>query len=341
MKKAYRVMFPEKLRVRLDTYEFNDETPGEYELVIATLYSAVSSGTELAMLTNNQDIGHWKGDPYPTGSGYAAVGRIVAAGNKVTSFQVGDVVFLPAGHASHHRVDSRNALLVKVPDSVLPQDAVYIRFCSVSMTTLRTTLARPGDGVAIFGLGVVGSAAAQVFQASGYEVIGIDPMNLRRNIAEACGLRYTLSPDADLVAGWGQKLATPCKLVVETSGTANAVKDATSIAAIGAEIVLVGVPWLSNTKFSMSDLLQPIFTKYLHVRGGWEWEIPTFPANFARGSVLQNLQHAMNLLARKQINVAPLRSHLLSPQDAESAYLGLLNKKEEYQSVVFDWSKVS
>ena len=150
MKKAYRVMFPEKLRVVLDTYEFDDSPPGESELVIETLYSGVSSGTELARLTNNQDIGHWKGEPYPAGSGYAAVGKIVAAGDEVTGFRVGDVVFSPVGHASHHRVDSKRALLVKVPDSVLPEDAVYVRFCSVSMTTLRTTTARPGDGVAVF-----------------------------------------------------------------------------------------------------------------------------------------------------------------------------------------------
>lgn len=342
MKKAYRVMFPEKLRVVLDTYEFDDSPPGESELVIETLYSGVSSGTELARLTNNQDIGHWTGEPYPAGSGYAAVGKIVAAGDEVTGFRVGDVVFSPVGHASHHRVDSKRALLVKVPDSVLPEDAVYVRFCSVSMTTLRTTTARPGDGVAVFGLGVVGNTAAQVFQASGYEVIGIEPMELRRNLAEACGLRHTLSPDGDLAVGWSEELGSvPCKLVVETSGTAGAVKGATDVAAIGAEIVLVGVPWLSSTKFSMSELLQPVFNKTLHIRGGTEWEVPTRPTNFARGSVLQNLQHAMNLLARKRINVTPLRSHLLSPEDAESGYLGLLNEKEKYQSVVFDWTRIS
>ena len=143
MKKAYRVMFPEKLRVVLDTYEFDDSPPGGSEMLIETLYSGVSSGTELAVLTNNQDIGHWKGEPYPTGSGYSGVGKVVAVGDEVMDFQVGDIVFAPMGHASHHRLNRKHALLVRVPDSVLPQDAVYVRFCCVSMTTLRTTAARP------------------------------------------------------------------------------------------------------------------------------------------------------------------------------------------------------
>ena len=345
MKKAYHIIFPKKLRVVLDTYGFDDSPPGEYELIIEKLYSAISSGTELAALTDNQDIHYRQGRPrntYPRCAGYASVGKVTAVGNKVKDLRVGDVVFLPVRHTSHDRVDSRHTIIIKVPDSVPPEDAVYVRLCGVSTTTLRTTTARPGDGVAIFGLGIVGNTAAQVFQASGYEVIGIEPMKMRRNIAEACGIRHTLSSNGDLTAGWSEKLGSvPCKLVLDTSGTVNAIKDATIITSIGAEIVLVGVPWLSSTKFSMSDLLQPIFSKYLHVRSGWEWEIPTFPDNFARGSILQNFQHAMNLLVRKEINVAPLRSHLLSPEDAESGYLGLLNDKEEYYSVVFDWTKIS
>ena len=344
MKKACRIVFPEKIRVTLETYDFDDSPPGEYELIIEKLYSAVSSGTELAVLTDDQDMHYRRGKPpapYPRVPGYASVGKVTAVGEKVKDTQVGDVVFSPIGHTSHNRVDNRRKPVVKVPDSVPPEDSVYVRLCGVSMTTLCTTVARPGAGVAVFGLGVIGNLAAQVFQASGYEVVGIEPTKFRRSTAEACGIRHTLSPDGDIVAGWKEKLGSmPCKLVLETSGTTNAVNDATAIAATGAEIVLIGVPWVTSTEFSMSDLVQPIFSKYLHVRSGWEWEIPIFPAGFARGSILQNFQHAMNLLARKQINVAPLRSHLLSPRDAESAYLGLLNDKENYQSVIFDWTKI-
>ncbi|MBM3216840.1 zinc-binding alcohol dehydrogenase [Candidatus Poribacteria bacterium] len=338
---AHRIVFPQRMRATVEPFEFDDR-PGDDEIILETLVSAISSGTELASFTNDQDIGHWKGEPYPVHPGYAAVGRIAAVGSNVKEWRVGDVVFSSVGHASHHRVNPARAPVVRVPDGVDPADAVYVRFCAVSMTTLRTTVARPGDGVAVFGLGIVGSMASQVYQASGYEVAGVDPVATRRSRVEACGLRHTISPEGDIVEAWRSKLgATPCKLIIDTSGSERAVYAATQLAAIGAEIVLVGVAWKKHGDYTMSDLLQPVFTKYLHVRSGWEWEIPVFPANFARGSVLGNLQHAMSLIARGAVNPAPMRSHVLPPNDAESAYVGLLNEKERYQSVVLDWSRLA
>jgi len=88
------------------------------------------------------------------------VGKVIGVGCDVKDFQVDDVVFAANAHAAHHRVDVARTPVVKVPDEVCPEDAVYIRFCAVSMATLRTTLARPGDGVGVFGLGVVGAMAA-------------------------------------------------------------------------------------------------------------------------------------------------------------------------------------
>ena len=336
MQNARRVVFTDRLQVDVEEFDAPATTPAAREVDLETAYSAISSGTELALLTNDQDIGHWQGEPYPSHPGYAATGRVTAAGEEVEHVQVGDLVFAPVGHASHHRIDTSRSPVIPLPPGTPPEDAVYARFCSVSMTTLRTTRARPGDGVAVFGLGIVGAMAAQVFQASGYEVAGIDPAAGRRQRALACGLRHALDPAQ--LSGWERTVGTPCRLVVDSSGSTEAVQAATEIADQGAEIVLVGVPWKGDQSRPMSDLLQAVFTKYLQVRGGWEWEIPHFPAAFARGSIQQNMHHAVNLLARGQIQAAPLRSHVLPPERAGEAYLGLLNDKENYHSVVFDWS---
>ena len=344
MIEAHRIIFPGKLQARLERYAFEDSAEHENEIVIETAFSAVSSGSELVAFTNDHDMGVMPfsinaGDPYPAFPGYAAVGTIIDLGDGVKGFGLGDMVFVAKGHASHHRVDATAMAVIKVPEDVPPQEAVYVRFCAVSMATLRTTVARPGDGVAVFGLGVVGTMAAQIFQVSGYEVIGIDPVDARRRHAECCGVRHTLPPSEDLSRQWARTLGdTPCKLALEASGTPHATHAAIQLASTGAKVVLIGGPWKRSVAFSMSDLLQPLFLKYLHLRSGWELELPEFPAPFRQGSTVQNLQHTMNLFTRGQIQAAPLRSHVLSPLDAEGAFLSLLNEKETCHSVVFDWS---
>lgn len=127
------------------------------------------------------------------------------SGAQVEGLSEGDWVFAPCGHAQYHRVDTGKTPVVKVPDGVAAEDAVYVRFCAVSMTTLRTTRARPGDGVAVFGLEIVGAMAAQVFQASGYEVVGVDLEEHRRQRAPACGLRLASSPDGGLSIFGGRR----------------------------------------------------------------------------------------------------------------------------------------
>ena len=121
--------------MHLTGYQFDDATPAATEILIQTEYSAISSGTELALLSNNQDIDHWQGEPYPAHPGYAAVGQVIACGEDVRSVVVGDRVFAPCGHAAYHRVDTSKTPVVKVPDGVAAENAVYVRFCAVSMTT--------------------------------------------------------------------------------------------------------------------------------------------------------------------------------------------------------------
>ena len=346
MIKAHRIIFPGELQACLEHYSFEEHATDENEIVIETAFSAVSSGSELVAFTNNHDMGVMPfsinaGEPYPAFPGYATVGTIIDLGDSVKDFERGDMVFVAKGHASHHRVNPTTMSVIKVPEAVPPRYAVYVRFCAVSMATLRTTAARPGDGVAVFGLGVVGTMAAQIFQASGYEVIGIDPVDARRIQAESCGVRHTLPPSENLPTQWRRTLGDiPCKLALEASGTPHATHAAVQLASIGAEVVLIGGPWKRSAAFSMSDLLQPLFLKYLRLRSGWELELPEFPSPFREGSAAQNLQHAMNLFLREQIQVAPLRSHVMSPLDAEAAYLNLLNDKETYHSVVFDWTSM-
>ena len=105
--------------------------------------------------------------------GYANVGEVVAAGSEV-GVRPGQRVYSMGTHASVVRIDARDRFCVPVPDDLSDERAVFVRLANVSMTTMRTTIARGGDRVAVIGLGLIGNLAAQVFQACGMRVNAVD-----------------------------------------------------------------------------------------------------------------------------------------------------------------------
>ena len=150
-----------------------------------TLATLISRGTELA---SYQEHGKYYGAPkYPHGSGYAAVFEVDAVGDDVENVRPGDVVFAMKGHLSHQRCKADDVLVV--PEGPSPQAATCARIMGISMTTLTTTTARPPATVLVTGLGLVGNLAAQVFALCGYEVIAVDPLDSRRELAQRAGLK--------------------------------------------------------------------------------------------------------------------------------------------------------
>ncbi|MFP4061041.1 MAG: hypothetical protein ACOCXW_02265 [Bacteroidota bacterium] len=66
--------------------------------------------------------------------------------------------------------------------------------------------------------------------------------------------------------------------------------------------------------------------------------IPTHQEDFLEHSIERNAGIIMNLIKEGTLNVEPLYTHKLTPENPQEAYDGLRNKKDEYIGVVFDWT---
>ena len=76
----------------------------------------------------------------------------------------------------------------KLPDGVPWQAAVCLDPTDFALGAVRDGHVRIGDAVAVFGLGGIGLMAMQLAKLAGaYPVIGVDPLELRRNVALECG----------------------------------------------------------------------------------------------------------------------------------------------------------
>ncbi len=290
-----------------------------------TICSLISPGTELAW--------NYCGEKFPTCPGYSAVFRADEVGSDVKDFKKGDIVFCMGGHRSVQRCESVKAM--RVPDSLAPEKAVLARLIGVSMTTLVTTAARPGDIVVVSGAGPVGYLAAQIFNLSGYDVRVVEPLCARREMVEKAGIPAL----AEMPHG-EDSLRGKIALVVECSGHEQAVLGACMAVRRRGEVVLVGVPWRRFTELHAHELLHAVFHNYVVLRSGWEWELPHHSSNFQPHSIFSGYGTALRWLSEGRLRLDGL-AELLDPRNPQKAYQDLLNRRAKGLFQIFDWRRIA
>ena len=331
--KNLRVVFPSANVVELEEMDLDTSNLGSHEVVVRTHRTLISPGTELARLQGKLMFDSEVPPPFPMLQvGYANIGTVLEAGAE-SGVSAGDRVYTMGPHATLARGDVRSMLCVKVPDGLSDEDAVFARLATVSMTTLVTTFVRPGDKVAVMGLGLVGNLAAQVFQASGFEVNAFDLSESRREIARGAGVPSVF--DGSQTTEFSQHH----RLIVEATGSAKALASCMDMAAPGGEIVMIGAPWGGDANsVPSSQITRLLFYRFLRLRSGSEWEIPRQPEALVSGSNYQNSVTALRWLAEGRLNVQPLITHRITPDGVVDAYAGLRNTPSDYLGVVIDWS---
>jgi threonine dehydrogenase-like Zn-dependent dehydrogenase len=292
------------------------------EVTGKTRISLISAGTELA--------GCFLGQSFPSFPGYAAIFKVEAIGENVQRLQPGDLALCMGPHRSFQRIHESQAL--KLPDGLKPEEAVFARMMSVSMSTLVTTTARPPDRVLVMGLGLVGHLASQIFTRCGYEVCACDPSEKRRNLAKDRGIRRIEEKAPLDDPDWEGRVS----LALECSGHEAAALDACKCVRKRGEVALIGTPWIRRTEMFAHDLLHAIFHRYVVVRSGWEWEVPMDPMEFRAGSILENQAAALRWLREGSIRVDGLYEKV-SPEAAQHAYERLQHQQNERLAVLFDW----
>ena len=149
-----RLVFTGAREVLLDRFE--PAHPKSGEVVIRSVYSLVSSGTERIVYNRKFEDGTgWsKWVKYPFYPGYAIVGEIIECGPDVTKVKVGDRVALRAGHFSVHVLPE--SWCVPIPDEVSFEDAAWFALAKITFIGARAARYSLGDSVLVIGAGPIG-----------------------------------------------------------------------------------------------------------------------------------------------------------------------------------------
>ncbi len=125
-----------------------------------------------------------------------------------------------------------------VPDDVSAQDAVCVEPMAVSVHALSASSARPGDTIAIVGLGAIGLLLSHLALRLGYRVLVSELNEAKRQKAVDEGAIAVQGDAPTLNAIWE---AHQVVAVFECAGSAGTASLVTAAAPRGSEIILVGL----------------------------------------------------------------------------------------------------
>jgi threonine dehydrogenase-like Zn-dependent dehydrogenase len=334
--KSKSVIFDKPFNAILKETE-QDDALKPNELLVRTERTLVSPGTELAIYRGTES---WA--PLPYTPGYASAGVVEKVGSAAEGWNVGDKVFSYSKHSAYSKI-STDSIMVKVPEGVSLEEAVFTRMAAVSISALRVSPPELGDYVVVQGLGLVGNLAAQLFSLSGASVIGIDICARRLALAKACGIKFQIDPangdvkEQALKITGGKGAAT----VVEATGIPSMAVSAFDLAAKGGDIVLLGSP-RGKCEGDITGLLNKVHLSgngCVSLKGAHEWRYPLKASEGCKHSIQRNCEILLSLIADGSLKARPLITQVAPPSDCQSIYQGLLNDKDNYTGVVFDWTK--
>jgi 2-desacetyl-2-hydroxyethyl bacteriochlorophyllide A dehydrogenase len=330
-------------QVELQTNTLDQRALSPQELLIESEWSFISTGTELANYTGREpkvfQPGAWCA--YPWKSGYANCGIVVRApsgrGTQVTMAQPGDRVFTYGPHASTFIYDARR-LVMRVPDEIDSAIAAASRMAGVALTALIVSEIQGNPWVAVFGLGLVGNLAAQAFAIRGCRVIGVDPVAARRELAGRCGVESTVGgtpveAQQAILEITNGKLAA---ITVDAVGDSRVVMQALKATANFGQLVILGSPRVA-VQGDLTELLSDVHLRWITIRGALEWCLPMYPDVGNRESQYSKQEMIFDWMRRGLLQVEPLISHRLAPEQIKEGYDGLLQEPDQYTGVLLDW----
>ncbi|MEV7384427.1 MULTISPECIES: zinc-binding alcohol dehydrogenase [unclassified Streptomyces] len=260
--------------------------PGEGEVLVRSLYSGVSRGTETLVFRGGVPESQHavmrapfqEGDfPGPVKYGYLNVGVVEDGPDEL----IGRTVFCLYPHQTRYVVPV-NAVTV-VPERVPPARAVLAGTVETAVNALWDAAPLVGDRIAVIGGGMVGcSVAALLARFPGVRLQLVDADPARAKTAEALGIGFAAPEDA----------LGDCDLVVHASATEQGLTRALEL--LAPEGTVLELSWYGDRRIAL-PLGEAFHSRRLTVRSSQVGTVS--PAARAGRSYADRLALALDLLA--------------------------------------------
>jgi predicted dehydrogenase/threonine dehydrogenase-like Zn-dependent dehydrogenase len=263
-------------------------------------------------------------------TGYSAAGRILEVGERIEDLVPGDrVACAGAQYAFHAEVIRvpRN-LVVHVPETLETSVASTVTLGAIALQGIRRAQPTLGETFVVIGLGILGQLTAQMLQANGCRVIGIDLSKVRIQLARQLGMDVGIHPnddnDIDQVARLTDGIGADGVIIAAATPSNVVISTAFRMCRKKGRVVLVGDVGLhlNRADFYEKELDFFISTSYGPGRYDrrYEEEGLDYPTSHVRWTENRNMAEYLRLLAEHKLEIKSLINTTYVIDEAATAY---------------------
>jgi predicted dehydrogenase/threonine dehydrogenase-like Zn-dependent dehydrogenase len=286
---------------------------------------ALDKARREGMLTTLEAVWNRLDQPMPLG--YSSCGTIVALGEAMEGFKVGQRVACAGGgyavHAEYVAVPKN--LLTALPETVDDESAAFTTLAAIALHGFRLSQARLGERVAVIGLGLLGLLTVGIARAAGCAVLGVDLDPRRVELAISFGAQATLREGAvDVAQNFSHGRGADVILICADTTSADPVELAGQIARDRARVVAVGAVGLQLPRKIYYEKELTFLNSRSYGPGrydpAYEEKGQDYPIGYVRWTEGRNLEACVELFASGALDIHPLVTHRFPIDQAPQAY---------------------
>ncbi|KIM06099.1 MAG: oxidoreductase [Sulfurovum sp. AS07-7] len=239
-------------------------------------------------------------------TGYSISGVVIAVGEGVTDFQIGDsVAAAGAGLANHAEyVDVPKNLVMKTPKGMSFKDASTVTLGGIAMQGVRRSDLKLGEMCVVVGAGILGLLAVQMLRLSGVRVAVTDFDDRRLEIAREYGAELIINPSREdvvsTITNWSDGYGADAVLFTAATGSSEPLSQSFRMCKKKGKVILVGVVGMEIKREDMyaKELDFLISTSYGPGRYDKNYEEKGFdyPYSYVRWTENRNMTEYLRLV---------------------------------------------
>ncbi len=266
----------------------------------------------------------------PLPLGYCNAGEVIAIGEGVKEFKIGDRVVSNGAHAEVVNIPEN--LVAKIPDDVSYEDAVFTVVGAIGLQGIRLIKPNIGETVVVIGLGLIGLISIQILKANGCNVIGFDQDLEKVNIARKLGITSFNASDNNSIRLVNEKtdnIGADAILITASSKSNEIISQAAKMCRKKGKIILVGVIGLNIQRSDMyeKEIIFQVSCSYGPGRydSNYEQKGLDYPIGYVRWTEKRNFEAVLYLLDQKLIDVGSLITESIDFKDYNKIYSNISN----------------